>query len=73
MYSKMAGSLWLSVKILCVSSALFGSKTVSCSEEQALGKLIMLSRLQEEQYLERRVEVLIEGSKHRNEVQQDTQ
>ena len=66
----MADSLWLSVKVVSGSSVLFGSKIVSCSNEETFGNLI--SRLQEEQFSERRVEkVNIEDNKNRHEVQLD--
>ena len=56
--AKMAGGLWLGVKVVAVSRCClaqkFGPKIVNCSEEVTFGNLI--SRLEGEQFSERRVE-----------------
>jgi len=52
------------VKVLSVNGVLFGSTLMNCSLEETFGNVI--SRLQEEQFSERRVEkVSIEDNKHR--------
>jgi len=52
------------VKVLSGYGVLFGSTLINCSLEETFGNVI--SKLQEEQFSERRVEkVSIEDNKHR--------
>ena len=54
------------MKVVACSKVLFGLKIVNCSEDETFGNLI--SRLEEEHFLERRVEkVNIKDDKHRHE------
>ena len=67
---KMVGRLWLGVKVIACSSMLFGLKIVSFSEKETFR--IVISRLEEEKFSERRLhKVSIQDNNHRHEVQLD--
>ena len=66
----MANKLWLGVTVIACSRVLFDLKIVSCSKEETFRILIL--RLEEEHFSERRVDkVNLEDNNHRHELQLD--
>ena len=63
--------LWLAVKVVSGCKVLFGSKIISCSEQESFGGL--LSRLEEERFAQTQVlKIFIQDAKgHNHEVQLD--
>ena len=64
-------TLWLAVKVVSGCKVLFGSKIISCSEQESFGGL--LSRLEEERFAQTQVlKIFIQDAKgHNHEVQLD--
>ena len=58
-------AVWLAVKVVSGCKVLFGSKIISCSDEESFGGL--LSRLEEERFSETPVQkILIQDDKGQN-------
>ena len=66
----MANKLWLGVEVIACSRVPFDLKIVSCSEEETFRILIL--RLEEEHFSERRVDkVNLEDNNHHQKLQLD--